>query len=449
MILSKTDNFDRDNWCNFVDMKIFGYTLFLYGLLLILTACPPDPDIKTCPPYCDPIDTSDTIKPQLPYDLLWQVPLFPQDSQYSAVTGSFNTSYLKGKIFTSKKKGWNYNQIIVAIDTLGNRLWEWEDYIKPPKNISCNPYYSGNDMYITTGREVHAIDIESGTTIFQTRKENYPIPSYIIGYTSGRLYHVWNADGAGIGNTKSSLMYYNKSNNEWEVEFTLVSKDSFDVALYPPSSWINESGDTILVFFDKKYKTINENWPLRVDLYSYNATADTVMWVAKHIDHSAFALPNVNNPPIIDGDRIYFFMHTIAYCFDRYTGEILWETKYVHADGDGTGSCNYILAEDKLISVTGQGYVFAIDKNTGKLLYRNDYGGFVSYITYYDGRIYYTDGDLMIVDARSGNLLHEFRTHNYCKRTPGAFTNGVAINPEQGVMYVQDGFFLMCIKLPE
>ena len=447
MILSKTDNFDRDNWCNFVDMKIFGYILFLFGLLLILTACPPDPDIKTCPPYCDPIDTSDTTKPQLPYDLLWQVPLFPQDSQYSITR--FTNKYYHNIIFTSKKKGWNYNEIVVAFDTLGNRLWEWEDYIKPPKDISCIPHYSGNDMYITTGREVYAIDIESGTTIFQTRQENYPIPSYIIGYTSGKLYHVWNADGAGIGNTKSSLMYYNKSNNEWEVEFSLVSKDSFDVALYPPSSWINENGDTILVFFDKKYKTINENWPLRVDLYSYNATADTVMWVAKHIDHSAFALPNVNNPPIIDGDRIYLLCSRALHCFDKKTGEKIWETRF--DDTGGALKTNYILADGIVIIASGGGFLIGIDKITGKFrFFKNDYGGSIEHLTYYNHRVYLTNNyGLYIGDTKTGNLLYLLKTHNYCKRTPGAFCDGVAINPEQGVMYVQDGFFLMCIKLPE
>lgn len=425
-------------------MKKILYILLIPIFYFSLLACPPDPGDKPCPPFCDPIDTTDTIKPILPYDLVWQIPLFEQDTQYS-ITSFYNT-YYENMVFTSKRKGFTYNEIVIAFDTLGNKIWEWEDHIKQP-----NYLYEGNQLdqkllYVSSGREVHGINIDDGTTNFQTRELNY-YQSGIISFTSGHLYHVFD-DYYSVGNKKSRVVVYDTGSNKWDIVYTIKQTDEYDVHLYPPGSWINEDSDTILVIPERKTNETGVGRRLRVDLHSYNASADTLLWIAKDIDTSAFALHNVNNPPIIDGDRIYILLSRALHCFDKYTGEKIWETRF-----DNTGGAlgtNYILADDKIVLASGGGYIIGIDKITGDFDFFKDYEGNVNHLIYYDERIYYTNNHrLLIVDANNGGLLHKWKTHNYSERTPGAFSNGVAINPEQGVMYVQDGFFLMCIKIPE
>jgi len=388
-------------------------------------------------------EVNNPVENQYPYDLVWQVPLFPQDSQYSITP--LNTKFINNTIITSKRKGWSYNEIIMAFDTSGKRLWEWQDYIKQPNHVKVDALYGKDEIFVNTGSNLQIVNLNSGQTVFKNKVPT-SIPTSLISYTSGNIYKVF--DKSILANTESKLMKLNKEKNNWDEVYSIrmQENDTFDVGLWPPSSWVNDNGDTILVFVDNEDKTINDIYALKVNVYSYNATADTVLWITKHIDHSANAAINVQNPPIIDDDRIYLLCSRAMHCLDKYTGKKLWETRFDETGGALT--TNYLLAEDNLIFMSG-GILIGINKLSRKIVFRNDVSGTADHFTYYNGKIYFTDGNILIADAKTGSILHNWKTHNYCERTPGEFHNGVAINPEQGVMYVQDRFFLMCIRLPE
>jgi len=75
-----------------------------------------------------------------------------------------------------------------------------------------------------------------------------------------------------------------------------------------------------------------------------------------------------------------------------------------------------------------------------------DHGAAGDGITYYDGRIYYASEDLFIINHQTGEVIHKLRTKN---GGDSFFRNQVAIDEETKTMYVQDGYFIQAIKIPE
>jgi hypothetical protein len=74
-------------------------------------------------------------------------------------------------------------------------------------------------------------------------------------------------------------------------------------------------------------------------------------------------------------------------------------------------------------------------------------------MVHYKGKIYYTAGStakLHCIDAQTGVQL-------FVEGTPTKNTGGqasfygaeISIDPETGYLYIQDGFFAFCFKLPD
>lgn len=268
----------------------------------MFSACPIDPVDTDCPPFC-PGDSSDTIIDQLPYELIWQTPLF-EDTLYSI--SKMNNIYNNGFFIASKRKGPSFNEIVIAFDgRTGQKLWEWDDYLDNASNyFKCRAYVANDVLYESSTHEVHAINLLNGKTIFKTVEYDY-IPSTKISFTSKHLYHTY--DFTILDNPESKLMVHNPEENIWEVEFKIGKVDDFGVSLSVPTSNYTNEGDTILYFANRMYKT--EGDEARVDFIAYNISADSIFWVKEKIDTSAYAIPNSQNQPIIEGDCIYLFLN--------------------------------------------------------------------------------------------------------------------------------------------
>ncbi len=68
----------------------------------------------------------------------------------------------------------------------------------------------------------------------------------------------------------------------------------------------------------------------------------------------------------------------------------------------------------------------------------------------YGDRLYYGSGEIFIIDLEKGQTLHKIETPNRSARFPHAqFIDAVAVDEEHQRMYTTDGYFLMCMRLPE
>ncbi|HMX38993.1 MAG TPA: hypothetical protein PKD78_01655, partial [Saprospiraceae bacterium] len=108
----------------------------------------------------------------------------------------------------------------------------------------------------------------------------------------------------------------------------------------------------------------------------------------------------------------------------------------------------------KLIAGPHDTDLFAVDKMTGKMIWRNtDSGGSRNYMVHYKGRIYFTamgSAKLHCVDLATGTNIFAERPPTAVEDDRASFFDAeIAIDEATGLLYTHDRFHALCLKLPE
>ena len=418
-------------------MKLHMINLII-GCTVLLSCCPPWQSCGDRPP-----ENQDSTKyGDLPYEVKWQVPLF-EDTLYS-ITAYFKPIVFEDLVIFSRRKGPSFNIELVAYDKRSGEVrWEWTEEVR---NLvfTDDPIVLHDTLVVVSGSQIYLIDMRTGRTIAEINEEidtNFvPLPA--ISYYGGRIYQSYERE------FKDSLTYVRSVDLKtfrWRTEvidYTTYPGDRLSV--YPPSIWINDHGDTIFVCLKRIYNY--KDWRRdRANLISYNITADTLMWERDSLDYVGWSTES----PRVEGDRIYFFGARHIECINKHTGETLWKTVVVDDKGAILGNLP-VYTEDTIFINTTTSYIVAIDKESGRRLYYREVSGNGSYLTLYKGKLYRSFIYMDVIDAKSGRVLLTIKkSHNYSRKTPGKWSDGVVIDPETELMYVEDGFFAMCLTLPE
>ena len=158
--------------------------------------------------------------------------------------------------------------------------------------------------------------------------------------------------------------------------------------------------------------------------------------------------PKCNHPkydgarstPTIDGDRIYLTGGSgLVTCHSTADGEILWQRQMKSEMGGRVGGWQYgesVLILDDLAVVTpgGQNAIVALDKMTGKDVWKSDASAMAGYSSCMtiteDGNTVIVNGSqdgLLVVDATTGKLLHkhEFAVRNTANVPTPAYADGL------------------------
>jgi len=415
-----------------------GFEMRLLGIYVFLISC--------CPPWqqCKEIDNNNDVKrddTEAPYKVVWQTSLFG-DTLYSIT--DFKPILFEDLVIFSRRKGPAFSEEIVAFDKrTGEKRWEWTEEVR--NYVFTDEYIiRGDTLILASGSQIYLIDMHTGNTLKEINEEidtNYvPLPA--ISYYGGRIYQSYERE------FQDSLTYVRSVDLKtfrWRTEVIDHTTYPGDLlSVYPPSVWINENGDTILVCVKRivNYKDFKRD---KANLISYNITVDTVLWERDSVDK----VGSIVESPRIEGDRIYFIGTRHVECFDRNTGETLWKTVVV--DDGGFLLANVpIYTEDAIYLLSSTDDIIGLSKEDGRLIYGRKCKGNGSYLTLYKDRLYRAYITMDVIDAKSGRVILTIKkSHNYSRRTPGKWRNGVVIDPEMELMYVEDGFFAMCLTLPE
>ena len=374
------------------------------------------------------------------YRVVWQRPLF-EDTLYSITF--FKPILFEDIVIFSRRKGPYFHQEFVAFDKDSGRVvWEWQEEVRN-LTFDTEPLVLTDTLIVASGSQIYLIDMRTGRTLVEINEEidtNYVPLGGLLTYYGGRLYHSYERD------FQDSLTYIRSVDLQtfrWRTEvidYTTYPGDLIDV--YSPSVWIMEGGDTILVSMKRiiNYKVPNRD---RASLISYNVTADTVLWERDRIDATG-ALVELR----IEGDRIYFIGDRHVECVNKYTGATIWKTRDVHDKGDFLINTP-LYTEDRIYLLSSSQKIMAIDKKFGRVLYYRGINGVGSYLTLHKGKLYRAFIYMDVIEANSGRLLLTIKkSHNYSRRTPGKWSDGVTIDPETDLLYVEDGFFAICMTLP-
>jgi outer membrane protein assembly factor BamB len=419
---------------NLINMKRVIYLVSL-SLIVILLGCA-DKNAHIIDLNDDHIEdeiNSDTLK------VLWQVPLDDDTLAYSSIHPKLYNGNL---LFSRKSFDTLGDERLMLIDVETKELkWSWDNYIKPNGVQQISDYAIIGDLFqLCSHQDNYAIDLNTGFAIWGTNLDD---GDPTISVYEDKVFHTFSYGYSPHGDS-SKIVMCDAENGEWKDVFKVVKIDEFEVGLYPPAVTIAENSDTILIFQNKRIEI--SPYKGEVDLYCYNLTHDSIVWKRTGIDIES----NIREP-IIENGNVIFVGNWSLFCLDLETGVTRWKRTY--DDHFGLVSSNYLLFENQLIYKRDNGDLYCVDIDSGLVIWSvidSEAGACCTEMRIYDDRIYYGNGELFIIDVYKGEVLHKYDTPNSSQGYSGAiFRNAIAVDLENKKMYTTDGYFLICMELPE
>lgn len=404
---------------------------FLSILSMVFIGCKKEPIPEPEPP----------ITPKL--NILWQKPVSHDTLEYyinvhAAHAGSVlyctNLSSPTATIQLRNGENGNLNWIFNSFESSVSSF-----------NLFSDLFISEDHVIIEDNGDIYCIDYNGGGRLWYDKGTHSPLGSNKIG---DNLYTIKTTGD--YPNTTSSSLVRTKVQNSfsgWDTLYTRFSViDSFP-AFNIPVLWLNPQGDSILIFED--VDIYNGPPPtagrFKSHLTAFNLRTREIEW--RYPDFKGYYLA----PPIIDGNRLYINGPDV-FCFDLNTGQLLWQKAF---EG-GVGGTSLVIHNDILVVQSTQVGMWGVNKYTGdQIWYNKDTDGTTWELILFDGIVYCTSsgyGRLYAVNAETGaTIWKEFSPNaSHTKTRNASFADaGVAIDPERRLLYTADGFYIMCIKLPE
>ena len=378
---------------------------------------------------CKKSTVVEPVEPVLPAAdtmLVWKVPIYPDTAL--AYSSHFFKLIGGDKLLGGVVKLASADTGIIRMFDVSVGLkkdWEWQDYYPDVKQVMNGWVSNDNYAYVNGYNSQYGLNLKTGNTIWKNRIEKNFYP---ISLLEDRVFRIKNHG------SKSTLYIADIAIGDWKSIFTVEGKDGFESDLNRVVGALNADGDMILYFQDRQYRYYPST--NRTNFYAYNLTKKEVLWELKDIS------PQTSNtsPAVLDetNRRMYFLTWHTIFCWDMDTGEEIWKLPL----SAGVLASNPILYDGKLIMKTDQGYLTAFDADTGEELYYVKQGACcISSMIVYDGRLYYTDGRVRIVDPNTGEVIDKIRG-DFQTRPP-------VIDSVRNVLYVMDSRYMYCYKIPE
>jgi outer membrane protein assembly factor BamB len=409
--------------------------LFLLGM----TSCckEPTPDPTPPPPTNEP-----------KWEVLWQQPLLADTSEQSS-----SAQVVIGNKVINAINFISPSATIYARDVeTGEIAWSFDNFVTPVDGFGNKEVFEINPQTLLVNKwnQTYCLDPETGSVQVQTNVSDvggWSIPqANVIGEF---VYNSHYSGGLPYSNYFSMARRHYTS-TEWDtIQSFYPMSDTLFPIISPPIPWVNPIGDTILItrvtYLSKGIPPLNGRLN-RAHLYAFNLRTRTYEWQLKDF------VPGGNmsaEPPTIDGDRMYLIGFPDLYCIDLNTGNILWKKEYE----ESPGVCSTI-HENLLIVLSSNRGCWGLDKYTGQeVWFQPDPPGTAIELKYFDGIVYFsTTGSsrLFAINAANGDLIWNERSPNVGKYSNARFDwTRIAIDEERRVVYACDGYFIMCIKLPE
>lgn len=418
-------------------MPLYIKTTFIPLVLLFAIGCE-KPELAS-PPLPESGD-----KPDSKLELVWKVPLASDED----ICESREPMVYQDKLICNSAPAGSGFTIWLLDGKTGQQEWSWNSFIKYPTITYSNHQFIEDDKYIiNNGEETHVIDLNSGNTLWQSF---YKRAGHYVTIIDGYIYHKhnsqqWPTEYQHL--VRSPINYV-----QWDTILSLDKDnlDGYSPAIFGPTLWMSPSNDSILVFQNRSWR-FGSNQDGQIDLYGYNLSKEKVEFIKKDIE------PTGNSnvlPPVVEGDRVYVIGNRNLHCIDLVSREFIWQ-KGFPGSGHHLMLSNLIIDGNRLIVKPDNDAIYAFDKYTGELLWNTYEAGYSpSHMKFYNGMVFYTaegDGKLFAVSTSNGQIVWREDSPNDGNRKypSAAFQNGVAINEQLGYIYAQDKYFMLCFKLPE
>ena len=405
------------------------YTYILF-CIVFLVSCEKESPVIVSPPVTE--SEVDTI-------LLWKTPLHPDTLNSLSID---EIQLYADKIVTSvNPSSPSVDEVVLCIDTTGTKVWNWNDFHDEGKaQIIADERRLDNYFIFSAWKDNYCIDIETCIEVWRY-VSNYGAPKISVSLNNFVFLPIYYSQSSPRSDS-TSIMMANVESGEFKEVFKIRKTGEHEVAIPNTSSYIDEAGDTVLVFQNNNLRI--SPYEEVIDLYSYNLTKKEVTWVNKNLTALSWNI----NEPVLDDDNIYFATKFRFFSIDKSSGNINWERLMPH---DFQGS-NYLLYEDLLITNLDNGDLIAISKHTGETVWIQErLSACCVDLRIFEDKLYMGNGDLFIIQAETGEVLFRYKTPTKKERgrSNALFLNAIAVDLENQRMYTTDGYYLLCLKHPE
>ncbi len=356
--------------------------------------------------------------------VLWQMPLTDE---------GLNNSYFPVAVCGEKVVACGMEQkssCIYAVNRNDSKVvWQWKDPVKGRYLFMDRIYTKDNIMVVGDGPRNYGIDLETGKTLWRTSADR----GGGTGVTGiGNLYF-FPAFGRKVfaGNVQTG--------EEWEVFAYQDSANITRAGTNAPTIFVSPSGDTMLVTTNSLFRHSNNEVTPFLSLYNY--TKRQLVYTVQ------LAEADMRNPvdglPVIYKERVYVSVGQNIICSELWTGKQIWRTRFNH----NFLFSGFIIAENKVIGNCEDRFMYALNPDTGQIIWQTQTSGTSSPPFYMNGVLYFTgggDGRFHAIEAATGKYIWKLRSPDLSKRS-GAWFRGPLAGSD-GKVYVMSYLSLFCYK---
>jgi outer membrane protein assembly factor BamB len=349
------------------------------------------------------------------------------------------------------------NKIVISVDSIGNALStpvftfdkntgqlsnKWTDFFEIDKDIiesGSLTHQNENLISFATRTKIFTLEPRTGKTILKKWDNTY---SSVLKDVMGIGDKIYRLLGNGIYDTGSEdyIKEYNTATGEARILYTAKGKDNYTVGLRYPVFYVDKNSDTILLVANMMYNFFTkQDKPFFI---KYNITKQTTVF-EKEWTHGEGG--NFSASPLIKDGKVYVTLGRKIICIDLETGEWVW-TRYLSAV---VMFSDPIIAQNTFYVIDEERQLYALDLNTGNILWQTEGSGSSSNLAYLNGVLYFTgggDGLLHAVEASNGQHLYKFRCPDEAVNSNFWWQRGVTVDPATKRLYVASYGSLFCLE---
>ncbi len=319
--------------------------------------------------------------------------------------------------------------------------WRWQEamdtYGNGARGFSGQSYLHEGVLCIAHVNLSYGIDVYTGETLWHNRENS---GTATISGNEDRIASMYYADWKNDINFRIA----NVSDGQWETVFTLLKEDQYFVAGTTPKlfSW---EGKEYATFTTIKWGTAphyEESW-----LHLYNITDATLEWTSDTIPKSHNLSPIPSVPLFEDGQILLCSNQVYSYNFED--GSLEWRKDYGNYF---TGPSDPIVQNGNFYANNHTGFLISLDVHTGEEKFNVATGGSQGNLFYNDDKVYFSGAiavgipELYVVDAFSGEILHQISSPYRTSEPENSgwyFQDVIGVDPETDDVYVSDHKYLL------
>lgn len=383
--------------------------------------------------------------PELPYEFVWKTAL---TNDTSNVISMLPVVY-NNQVFCSAARIYEGSQFML-INQNGQKFWVSddafeEDCSEPPVSVTQATHQQGNLFAYLCNSDPRVIDLTNAQLLW-----HYEVPGadhgVIMTGFGDILFHTYIEGNNPF--TASTLVKAHIQDGVWDTIFSIDAEPGPDnsIELLPPVATVYEN-DTLIFFHSRKFSF--DTFVGSADLYAYNLSADSMLWVVEKFDSISAATPW---SPIVYDNTVIIQTETEIKCYDMLTGSKLWKWRSLY-DEEDLRLTQLLIYNDVLYFKPYGEHMYALNPKTGTQFWWQDgFDGYPSLIRAFENTIYCNNehnSKLYAMDADLGTILWTLDSPSSSE--PNTFSAGFddapTFDPITRRFYITDGYYLFCYQL--